>query len=355
MLAFAHPWALLLLLLAAVPWLVPARQPVLWSHLGLLPADPASDRLARLLQLAAMLAWIAVTLALAGPYLPEATSTRIGRGAEIVLLLDRSRSMDQKFGPETNTLRSGDERIDDSKAKIAKRLIAEFSAGRPNDVFSMIDFTNVAIPTLDFTQKQAAVQAAIRAADVGRGLADTDIGHALQAAGERFSDRVYTGSRIVLLVSDGGGQIEPDLRKYLTQLYKRNRIALYWIYIRSYYSPPLTGPVDAPAGTPTPGPGAAAPTAEELKAAQDAADESIPERFLNKFFSGIGIPYHAYEAQNPQALKNAIDDVGRLEAHPITLTEVSPRRDLSPPLFVIAALLTALLAWAKGMERRTWQ
>ena len=328
---FLHPWFLLALPLAALPFLAPVRDPLVWSDLALLPEDPAADRLSRLLQCAAALAIAATTLALSAPYLPEATFSRIGRGAEIVLLLDRSRSMDQNFGPATNTLHEGDARIDESKAKIAKRLIAAFTAGRPNDVFSMIDFTNIAIPTLEFTQKRDAVQSAIRAADVGKGLADTDIGHALEAAGERFSDRMYTGSRIVMLVSDGGGQIEPDLRKYLTQLYKRNRIALYWIYIRSFYSPPLTGPLDTPEN-----------------------EDAVPERFLNKFFSGIGIPYHAYEAQNPEALKGAIDDVGRLEAHPITISDVTPRRDLSPWLFVVAAVLTGGLAWAKFLERRAW-
>jgi mxaC protein len=327
---FVTPWALLLLPFALAPFLAPVRNPLSWGDLAQLPEDAMSDQLARVLQCAAALAIAATALALAGPYLPEASFARIGRGAEIVLLLDRSRSMDQSFGPETNQLHQGDARVDDSKAKIAKRLIGEFSAGRPNDVFSMVDFTNIAIPTLDFTQKPAAVQAAIRAADVGRGLADTDIGHALQAAGERFSDRVYTGSRIVMLVSDGGGQIEPDLRKYLTQLYRRNRIALYWIYIRSYYSPPLTGPIDT------------------------ENEDAVPERFLHKFFTGIGVPYHAYEAQNPEALKRAIDDVGRLEAHPITITDITPRRDLSPWLYALAGILTGALAWAKFLERRTW-
>ena len=330
MISLSHPWALLLLPLIALPFLVPARTPLAWGDLEMIPTDLASQRLARLLQIAAALAIGATIVALSGPYLPEASFARVGKGAEIVLLLDRSRSMDQKFGPETNTLNRNDERVDDSKAKIAKRVISDFSAGRPNDVFSMIDFTNIAIPTLDFTQKQAAVQAAIRAADVGRGLADTDIGHALSAAGERFSDRVYTGSRIVLLVSDVGGQIEPDLRKYITQLYRRNRVALYWVYIKSYYSPPLTGPIDT------------------------ENEDAIPERFLNKFFGTIGIPYHAYEAQNPEALKRAIEDVGRLEAHPITLTDTAPRRDLSPPLFALALLLTAGLTWAKFLERRAW-
>lgn len=330
MMMFNHPWALILLPLALIPFWTPTRTPLLWSDLGILPSDPVSDQLSRILQLIGAFAIASSILAFSGPYFPESSFPRIGKGAEIVLLLDRSRSMDQKFGPETNRLNINNEMTDESKAGIAKRMIAEFSAGRPNDVFSMIDFTNIAIPTLDFTHKQAAVQSAIRAANVGRGLADTDIGHALAAAGERFSDRTYTGSRIVLLVSDGGGQIEPDLRKYLTQLYRRNRIALYWIYIRSYYSPPLTGPIDID------------------------NEDAVPERFLHKFFVSIGIAYHAYEAQNPQALKSAIEDVGRLEAHPITITDATPRQDLSPPLYALALVLTAILAAAKFMERRVW-
>ena len=330
MMLFNHPWALLLIPLALITFWTPTRTPLVWSDLAILPPDPVSDRLSRILQCLGALAIAATVLALSSPYLPESSFPRIGKGAEIVLLLDRSRSMDQKFGPETNRLNANDEMNTESKAGIAKRMIAEFSAGRPNDVFSMIDFTNIAIPTLDFTHKQAAVQSAIKAADVGRGLADTDIGHALVAAGERFSDRTYTGSRIVLMVSDGGGQIEPDLRKYITQLYRRNRIALYWIYIRSFYSPPLTGPIDT------------------------ENEDAVPERFLHKFFESIGIPYRPYEAQNPQALKSAIEDVGRLEAHPITITDATPRQDLSPPLFALACLLTAVLAGAKFMERRVW-
>ena len=66
------------------------------------------------------------------------------------------------------------------------------------------------------------------------------------------------------------------------------------------------------------------------------------------------VVFDAYEAQNPEALKRAIEDVGRLEAHPITLTDTAPRRDLSPPLFALALLLTAGLTWAKFLERRAW-
>jgi hypothetical protein len=45
------------------------------------------------------LALAALVFALAGPYRPETTVERVGQGAEIVLVLDRSRSMDQGFAP----------------------------------------------------------------------------------------------------------------------------------------------------------------------------------------------------------------------------------------------------------------
>lgn len=330
MIQWTHPWVFILTPLIFVPFWIKPPGVMSWSDLHFLPEDRDSERLNIALKLISLLALACLLLALSGPFTPESTFPKIGKGAEIVLLLDRSRSMDQKFGPETNRLNASDEIKSESKAEIAKSLIANFAKGRRNDVFSMIDFSNIAIRTLDFTHKPEAVQSAIVAANVGRGLADTDIGSALVAAGERFSDRPYTGSRIVLLVSDGGGQIEPDLRKFITQLYKRNRISLYWIYIRSYYSPPLSGTL-----------------------ASDN-DDAIPERFLNHFFESIGVPYRAYEAQNPEALKTAIEDVGRLEAHPITLIDSSPQKDYAPIFFVGALLCALVLTGAQFAERRVW-
>ena len=329
-LGFAHPFVLLLLPLAVLPLLLRARDalPTPWLHS--LPADRLSEWLDRGLVASGVTLIALLILAWSGPYVPEASFKRIGHGAEIVLLLDRSRSMDQSFGPLTNTLHAGDDHHFEIKAAVAKQLIANFAASRSSDVFSMISFSNIPIRTLDFTQKQEAVQSAILASNIGRGLADTDIGLALEAAGQRFNERTYSGSRIVMLVSDGGGQIDPDLRKILTQLYRRNHISLYWIYIRSYYSPPLTGTLDTD------------------------NEDAIPERFLNKFFTGMGVPYHAYEATSAEAMKAAIDDVGRVEAQPIELNDVLPRQDLSPPLYAMAVLLAFLLAFTRFSEMRSW-
>ena len=108
-------------------------------------------------------------------------------------------------------------------------------------------------------------QAAITAGNIGRGLSETDIGLALQSALSYFEDRAYTGSRIIMLVSDGGDHVEPDAQARIRELARRYRVALYWIYIRSSNSPGLN------AG------GAASP----------AAVDSVPEYPLHRFFQTL--------------------------------------------------------------------
>src|SRR5262249_8732086 len=158
------------------------------------------------------------------------TVERIGRGAEIVLVLDRSRSMDQGFAPgrpRNAPNGTGPEALDyyfsqtpgrlrDSKGKVARQLLAEFTAQRPQDRFALLVFSTQPMRVLDFTSKPDVVQAAIAAGNVGRGLSETNIGRALEAALELFEDRPYTGSRIVMLVSDGGDRLDPDTRDRLT-------------------------------------------------------------------------------------------------------------------------------------------
>jgi mxaC protein len=345
---FDHPWVLWLLPLALVPLFTTQGTPLANTWSALLPRDVASDALRWALRLAAVLALALLLLALAGPQRPETLVERVGTGAEIVLLLDRSRSMDQRFasrgglGPAPTG--TGPEALDyyhrlreagagEPKGKVAREMISAFAASRPDDRFGMVAFSTLPMRVLGFTQKQEVIQAAIEAGNVGRGLADTDIGLALQSALEFFDDRPYTGSRIILLVSDGGDKLEPAAREQITHHARKLRVALYWIYIRSSTSPGLMAAADAP------------PTHAD----------TVPEYFLHQFFKGLDIPYRAYEAEDPQALQAAIDEVNRLENLPITYFDTVPRRELAPWFHGGALLCVLLLLGARMLEIRQWR
>ena len=161
---------------------------------------------------------------------------------------------------------------------------------------------------------------------------ETNIGLALESALSSFDDQPYTGSRIIMLVSDGGDHLDPDAQARIRELAHKYRVALYWIYIRSSNSPGLMIEKGEP----------------------PANVDNVPEYSLHRFFQALGTPYRAYEAENPQALQRAIDDVNRLENLPITYLDTMPRSDLSAPCFAAALGCVLLLLAASLMEIRRW-
>jgi mxaC protein len=347
-LAFDHPAALLLLGLAVLPWLA---QPPPTLHSGWLahaPVDRASAGLDALLRAAAVLAVAALVVALAGPHLPEYNVQRIGRGAEVVLLLDRSRSMDQGFAPgqappadaRANSAATLDfyfsqspARLKESKGQVARRLLSEFTAQRPDDRFALIVFSTLPLRVFDFNDKPDFIQAGIGAGDVGRGLSETNIGSALAAALDAFDGRPYSGSRIVMLVSDGGDRLDSDTRERLARQAREQRVSIYWLYLRTASSPSLAG--------------SGGGNSAEM-------NDSVPELLLHRYFQSLGVPYRAYEASDTRALERAISDVNRSEKLPIVQEDTLPRRDLGPWAHGLALGCVLLLLAAQALELRRW-
>lgn len=343
--SFDDPWLLWLLPLAVLPLLREPGGALVNAWVSLAPRDRTSSLIGWLLRVAGLLALATLVTGMAGPYWPEYEIERVGRGAEIVLLLDRSRSMDQGFAgrPPPNMKGTGPEVIDyymgrwpgrltESKGKVARQLLSDFIDKRQDDRFGVIVFSALPIRVLEFTQKSGAVHAAIVAGDIGRGLSETNIGLALEEALSSFEERPYNGSRIVMLVSDGGDRLDPSTRARIAYLTRKHRVAIYWIYLRSANSPGLS--------------------LEKGEAPSNV--DAVPEYALNSFFESLETSYRAYEASDPEALKQAIDSVDKLEKLPITYTDTMPRRDLSAYMFGLAFACVLVLLAASLVEVREW-
>lgn len=373
-LGVTHGWALALLPLAALPLLRPPSAAIPYSWLGLVPEDPVSRWLDRALRAAGALTIASLALAASGLHRPAYEVERIGRGAHMVLLVDRSTSMDRPFAMRgiVDPAAQGGRR---SKGEVARRLLSEFVAERHDDLFGMVVFSTFPIPVLGLTDRHEVVAAAIAAGNVGRGLAETDIGSGLEQALEYFEGQPYTGARIVVLVSDGAGEIGLTARLRIAHLMRRLRVSLYWIYIRSAYGPVIFDADDSPNGaigdaaatgdaTTTDAAGATGPAgatgATSATGATGAGtgagtvEMMTPERALHDFFSRMGASYRAYTAESPEGLEQAIADVNRLQNLPVRYRETVARRDLSAACLAVALAGLSLLVAAKLMERSSW-
>jgi mxaC protein len=311
---FEAPWALLLLPLAILPLLRRRRDSVAFPWLVWLPADRIGRSVRVALAALAVIAFTSLVLALARPGRTETHVQRVGKGAEILVLLDRSRSMDDHMLP--SHWRTLDPTVllhhkGRQKSEVARELLSKFVAQRPEDRFSLMYFSNRPLSVVPFTQHAAVMQAGIAAGGTGRGLAETEVGRALTAAIQAFDDRAYSGSRIILLVSDGGAHLDEATSAGIRAGLARNRIALYWLYLRSYNSARLD--------------------------AQEARWENAPEMALHRFFQTLHTPYLAYEAEVPEDLDKAVAEVGRQQNLPLEFSEKIPRQDYSRAFIALAA------------------
>jgi mxaC protein len=330
----SHPWVLLLLPLAALPLLRARSDTLSFSYLPWLPPDPAGRIVGWLRGAFAVLAIASIVVGLAGPGRPQTQVVRTGRGAEIVVLIDRSRSMDQRMLP--SDWRTIDPIIrtqqawnrGPQKSKTARELLSHFVAQRPDDRFSLMFFSGGPLPVVPFTQHDEVVQAGITAGGTGPGLSSTDVGRALLAAIAEFDGREYTGSRAILLVSDGGAQLDAPTRRRIAAGMARNRVALYWLYLRSINGATLD--TDDPQG------------------------DAIAEVSMHRFFKSMGTPYHAYQASEPKDLAQAVTDVGRQQNLPLDYLELIPRRDYDRACFALGAFACLMLLGFSAVQLRSW-
>jgi len=323
---FSHPWILWLLPLAALPLLLQRAHVKHYSWVDMLPADPLSNLIGLILKALAVLTLVFIILGLASPHTTEQLVERIGVGAQIGLVLDRSASMDDPFSGT-----AGNVTVGETKSVAAARLITDFVNSRQQDMFGMITFSNSAMYVLPLSENKKAVIAAVQATG-GNALFQTNIGSGLTSVAGLFEKIPDSGSRAVILLSDGAGRVDINTQQKIKEWFERLNLSLYWIVLRQ--------------------PGGLSIFDTTFKPAED---QPLPaEMELYEYFQKFKTPFKAYEAEDPKSLQLAMNDINNREKKPIKYFEKIPGHNYSNACFIIAAIMIALLLGVKYLEVKTW-
>ena len=321
----SFPWVLWFLPLAFIPLIFKETSLQYYSWNEMIPKDRLSSIIAIILKFIATLILITIIVGLSGPHSQQREIEKTGIGAQIGLVLDRSASMDDPFAGNDQS------KVGEMKSAAAARLITDFVNSRKNDMMGMVSFSNSAMYVLPLTDNKNAIIAAVRAT-AGNALFQTNIGSGLTTGAELFNKVPDSGSRAVILLSDGAGRIDAATQEKIKDWFGRLKISLYWIVLRQ--------------------PGGISIFNTSFKPKDD--DPLPPQIELNEFFKTLPSSFQAYEAEDPKTLQKAIEDINQKEKKPIKYFEKIPGQDYSTHCFVTAALLMIALLTLKLIEVRSW-
>jgi mxaC protein len=321
---FAAPWMLVLLPLAALPLMRRRSDSLVFSSVAWLPVDRVGRLAGWLARGSGVLAMAGIVVGLAGPGRSQLQVVRTGSGAQILILMDRSASMDEPMGSAGVEAPRGD-----AKNKVARASLTNFVNQRPNDRLAFMMFGSSPVLAIPFTYNHRAIEAAIAATAIGRGMPDTQLDRGMLNAIDQFDGRPSSGRRAIVLVSDGGARLDEAVRRRIQAGLQRNQIALYFIYLRSsLYSPDLN---------------AALP-----------ARESSAEAELHRFFLTLPTPYRLFQAGDAKAMMAAVAEINRQQNARTSFVEHLPRQDLSPYCFASALFFSAVLMALRLLQVRSW-
>lgn len=322
---FTYPIFLFLIPLALLPLLLsnPNKNNYSWNEM--LPIDSLSKIVGFLLKVLSSIIILLIVLVLSQPTSDQRMVEKIGEGAQIGLVLDRSASMDDPFS-------GSDDKAGETKSGAASRLIINFFESRTDDMVGVITFSNSAMYVLPLTQNKEAIKAAVNAT-AGNALFQTNIGAGLTSSAALFSGIADTGSRAIILLSDGAGRIDAPTQQKIKDWFSRFQIGLYWIVLRQ------------PGGI---------SIFDENFVPRD--EEQLPPQIeLYEFFKTFRSPFKAYEAEDPKSLELAIQDINLKEKKPITYTERLPGKNYSFALLLTAMGLASLLLCLKILEVKSFK
>ncbi|MGI9130533.1 MAG: vWA domain-containing protein [Candidatus Methylopumilus sp.] len=322
---FSFPWVLWFIPLAFIPLLFKEASLQYYSWNEMIPKDRLSRIIAMVLKFIATLILLTIIIGLSGPHSLQREIEKTGIGAQIALVLDRSASMDDPFAGNDQS------KVGEMKSAAAARLITDFVNSRKNDMIGMASFSNSGMYVLPLTDNKNAIISAVRAT-AGNALFQTNIGSGLTTGAELFNKVPDSGSRAMILLSDGAGRIDAATQEKIKDWLGRFKISLYWIVLRQ--------------------PGGISIFNTSFKARDD---EPLPPQIeLNEFFKTLHSPFQAYEAEDPKTLQKAIEDINQKEKKPIKYLEKIPGQDYSTHCFIAATLMMIALLTLKLIEVRSW-
>tara|TARA_B110000259_G_scaffold49897_1_gene58586 strand:+ start:45 stop:1001 length:957 start_codon:yes stop_codon:yes gene_type:complete len=310
---FIHPLWLLLLPLSVLPFMESISDNTAISSIKIFEQDGISKKITMLCRSLMSLIIFLLVVILANPWSKSTSITEIGKGAQLVFLIDRSVSMAKPF--------IGD---DDNKSEIkslaARRILKDFIDQRPSDMIGIVGFSNSALYASKITKNRSYTYAAIDAA-TGSSINQTNIGSGITSGLFMFSEIETTGSQALVLLSDGAGKISKRVKERIAEMLNEKKINLYWIIIKE-------------------------PNDVSLFSGNTYLEGREPTVIkLDNFFKSLKTEYKAYEAENPDALSSAIADIDQKEKKPIKIERDIPGKNYNPSILkLLLALIVSLIA-----------
>ncbi|WP_047537892.1 vWA domain-containing protein [Methylotenera versatilis] len=319
-----HPWVLLLLPLTLIPFWFKSHQGQIYSWLPIIPVDRLSDIANYVLKTMIAVTILSLILALASPQGASTKVLKVGKGAQTVFVIDRSVSMDHPFAGQSNSGRAAE-----IKSAAARRLITRFIDSRPDDMMGVVGFTNSSLYGMKITTNIDAIHSAINAA-TGPAINQTNIGAGVTQAVTLFDDIQSSGSRAIILLSDGAGKLSPRVKRTITEELSGKKLNFYWIVLRE-------------------------PDDISIFTKQTYPDDSVPDAIaLDKFFKSIKIKYKAFEADNPATLQSALQYIDSKEKNIIQYSVNIPGHDYSRDLIIFSLILGVFILIFKNLKVYSW-
>ncbi|WP_442755849.1 VWA domain-containing protein [Methylocystis sp. JAN1] len=169
---------------------------------------------------AAVLAWISLALALAGPRVADAVAALPAAGRDIMLALDLSGSMTRH-----------DFQLDGasvSRLDLVKHVASELIRRREGDRIGLVVFAETALVAAPLSFDVHAVDRTLREMEIGLVGRSTAIGEGLGLALKRLADS-RAPSRVVILLSDGANNAGSSDPAAVAALAQRLGVRIYTI------------------------------------------------------------------------------------------------------------------------------